>query len=134
MDFSVINAALKSSFDVSAAADDSGTYTCDVQSTGASYPDLTLTVTATDLQPLDFTANVAPAGSTSVTELGVIAYVLQVKASGKLGPAVEVGWLSGNDRLIILRYTFPSSGTTAAATALQPKLIALAKKIDGATV
>ena len=85
LDFNVINAALGSTFDVAAAATSSETYTCDVQTTAATYPDLTLTVTATDLLPLDFTATVAPAGSTSVPKLGKIGYVLQVAATAKLG-------------------------------------------------
>jgi hypothetical protein len=134
LDFGVINAALGSSFNVAAAADSSETYTCDVQATTATYPDLTLTVTATDLLPLDFTATVAPAGSTPVQKLGKIGYVLRVAATTKLGPAVEVGWLSGNDRLIIMRYTFAKSASTAAATALKTKMITLAHAVDGTTV
>jgi len=134
LDFHVINAALGSSFNVAAAAASSDTYTCDVQASAAAYPDLTLTVTATDLLPLDFTSSVVPSGSSSVTKLGKIGYVLQVAATTKLGPAIEVGWLSGNGRLIIMRYTFPKSATAADATSLKTKMIALARVVDGTTV
>ncbi len=134
LDFNVINAALGSTFSVAAAATSSATYTCDVQTMDAGYPDLTLTVTATDLLPLDFTATVAPAGSTSVPKLGKIGYALEIAATTKLGPAIEIGWLSGNDRLILMRYTFPKSATAAAATALKSKMITLAQAVDGTTV
>lgn len=134
LDFHVVNAALGTAFDVAASADASDTFTCDVQATAAAYPDLTLTVTATDLLPLDFTANVAPAGSLPVTKLGKIGYVLQIAATTKLGPAIEVGWLSGNDRLIIMRFTFAKSASAADATALKSKMLTLARVVDGTTV
>ena len=107
LDFHVINAALGSSFNVAAAAASNDTYTCDVQASAAAYPDLTLDRDRDRPAPLDFTASVAPSGSSSVTKLGKIGYVQQVAPTTKLGPAIEVGWLSGNDRLIIMRYTFP---------------------------
>jgi hypothetical protein len=134
LNFDEISKALGVTFNVAAAATSGDTYTCDIQSTTASYPDLSLAITATDLLPLDFTAQVAPSGSKPVTKLGKIGYVLQVKATTSVGPAVEVGWLSGNERLIVMRYTFPTNATASDATALASKMITLAHTVDATTV
>jgi hypothetical protein len=134
MDFKVVNAALGSQFDVAGAADKSGTYTCVLQDDSATYPNLTLSITATTLAPADFTASISPSGSKPVSNLGKIGYVVQVKATATVGPAVEVGWLSGNDRLIIMRYTFPTDSAATAATAASDGMTALARTVDATTV
>jgi hypothetical protein len=43
---------------------------------------------------------------------------------------VEVGWLSGNGRLLVLRYRCPSEVTAEEVGALTPKLVALAKEVE----
>jgi len=134
MDFKVVNDALGSQFDVAGAADKSGTYTCVLQDDSATYPSLTLSITATTLAPADFTASITPSGSKSVSNLGKIGYVVQVKATATVGPAVEVGWLSGNDRLIIMRYTFPTDSAASAATAASNGMTTLARTVDATTV
>jgi hypothetical protein len=133
MDFGTVAKQLGITFTVSAAADSSGTYTCVLQESSGTYPNLVLSITATDLSAADFKANVAPTGSTSVPELGKIAYQLQVPATKSAGPAVEIGWLSGNNRLIVFRYTFPTGTGADVATALGPKMVNLSQIVDQTT-
>jgi hypothetical protein len=130
LDYKVINAALGTQFDVDASAQKSGTYTCVVQGI-APQPDLALSITATSLTSADFVAQVKPSGSTSVTKLGKVGYSAAIKATASAGPSVEVGWLSGNNRLIILRYT---AATGKPAAQLTNALVSLARKVDATTV
>jgi len=134
LDYATVAQAIGTTFDVAAAADSSGTYTCALQRSAGALPTLTLTITATDLTPLDFTTNVNPAGSKAVSGLGKIGYSIVIDPTSSAGPAAEVGWLSGNGRLILMRYVFPKGSATATATALVPKLISLAKLVDQTTV
>ena len=134
LDFNTVAKQLGTAFTVSAAADTSGTFSCVLQESSGSYPRLTLSITATELSPDDFTADVKPKGSTSVAELGKTAYEAQVSAPESAGPVIEVGWLSGNDRLIIFRYAFPTGTSPDVSKALAPKMVSLAKIVDQTTV
>jgi hypothetical protein len=129
--YKIINAALGTHFDVAAAADTSGTYSCVVQAATA-YPNLTLSITATDLTPTDFTADIKPTGSVAVAQLGKIGYSAQIAATSTTGPATEVGWLSGNDRLIIMRYT--AAPGASAAGSITDGMVSLARTVDATTV
>jgi len=131
MDYKVINSALATSFDVAASADKSGTYTCVIEGSH-SLPDLTLAVTATSLTPADFTAHVAPKGSSSVSKLGLVGYKTTVKATSSAGAGLEIGWLSGNDRLIQLRYT-GAVGSSVPST-LSDGMTSLARTVEATTV
>lgn len=134
LDFNTVAKQLGTAFTISAAADTSGTYSCVLREPSGSYPSLTLSITATKLSPADFTADVKPKGSTSVAELGKIAYEAQVSATKSAGPVIEVGWLSGNDRLIVFRYAFPTGTSSSVSKALAPKMVNLAKIVDQTTV
>jgi hypothetical protein len=134
LNYATVAAQVGTTFTVAAAADSSGTYSCVLQKASGTYPSLTLSITATDLSPADFGATVTPKGASSVGGLGKVGYEQQVAASKSAGPAVEVGWLSGNDRLIVFRYVTPPGTSTAAAKALGPKMISLAKIVDRTTV
>ncbi len=132
MDYGVINDVLGTDFDVAAAADKSDSYTCVMQSAAQDFPDLTLSITATDLTTSDFKADVKPSKSATVKELGKIGYEVERAADKTNGPAIEVGWLSGNERLIVLTFAYPQDGTVDPA--MVDNVIELAKKIDGTTV
>lgn len=134
LNFGTVAKQIGTAFTVAAAADTSGTFSCVLQESSAPYPSLTLSITATDLAPADFTANVKPKGATSVPGLGKIAYETQVAATKSAGPVIEVGWLSGNDRLIVFRYAFPAGTLAAVSNALKPKMVNLAKIVDQTTV
>ncbi len=134
LDFNVIRSVLGTAFDVAAAADTGGTYSCVVQGTAASHPDMALSITATDLTAAEFKANAQPDGARPVTALGTIGYEIRNPAPSGAGPVIEVGWLSGNDRLIVLRYTCATNVSAAAVAALEPKMIKMAQTVDATTV
>lgn len=132
LDYATINNALGTNFDVAASADKSDSYTCVVQSSSASFPDLTLSITATDLSVSDFQSDVAPSKSKKVSSLGKVGYEIEHAASGGNGPTIEVGWLSGNERLIVMTYAYAPDAQTDPA--LVGKMNELARAVDGATV
>lgn len=132
LDYATINSVLGTEFSVAASADKSDSYTCVVQGSSSSYPDLTLSITATDLTPSDFSSDVKPSKSTTVKDLGKVGYEIERPAGNGIGASIEVGWLSGNERLIILTYVYESGATTESA--LVDKMIELAKRIDVTTV
>jgi hypothetical protein len=73
---------------------------------------------------------VPPKGAAPVDELGKVGYTVTLAPDAGAGPAVEVGWLSGNSRILVLRYRCPAATGPDDVGALSPKLVALAKKID----
>ena len=130
LDYEQIEQVIGVAFDVAAAGDALDTFTCVLQPQGASLPDLTLAVTPTTVDSVVFKNTVMPKGSTAVANLGRVAYSAVLPAGASSGPVVEVGWLAGNGRLIVLRFRFPTGAAAGDATALAPKLAELGKKID----
>jgi hypothetical protein len=134
MNFATVRKELGTAFTVAAAADSSGSYSCVLQESSGSLPSLTLSITATDLSTADFKTNVVPSGSSPISELGKIAYRKIVPATKSTGPSIEVGWLSGNNRLIIFRYVCARDTPTATSSALGTKMVSLAQIVDQTTV
>ncbi len=132
LDYDTINTTLGTHFDVAASADKSDSFTCVVQGASAGLPDLTLSITATDLTPSDFTTDVKPAKSSAVAGLGKIGYEIEHPPGDGNGSTIEVGWLSGNDRLIVMTYAYAAGQTVD--DKMVTAMIELAKKIDGTTV
>lgn len=130
LDYDVIEAAIGVRFAVAAAATSTATFTCVLQPDGAGVPDLSLAVTATEADQSVFRSVVIPNGATTVEDLGKVGYRAGVPASATAGPGVEVGWLSGNQRLMVLRYHSSIGTAQTDVDALAPKLVDLAKKID----
>jgi hypothetical protein len=131
LDFDKTNETLKTAFDVAAAGQSGETYTCVLRAVKAEYPMLTLAVTATnaDVGVIQSSA-VWPKGAVHVGDLGQVAYRANLGAAGDHGPGVEVGWLSGNQRLIIVRVQVAAG---AALPDYQP-VVALAKTVDATSV
>jgi len=135
VDYDVITADTGAVFDVAAADQVNETYTCVLQRQGASLPDLSLSVTSVqDLDPTTFKAKVQPKTATAVPDLGKLGYSVVRPATGGAGPAVEVGWLSGNQRLIVLRLRTAAGTGQDQARDLVPKLVVLARTIDVTSV
>jgi hypothetical protein len=132
LDYAAIEEVLGTRFDVAAASTHKDTDTCMVQANGAPRPDLMLSVTETAADAATFTSEVAPDGAKAVKGLGKAAYRTSRAATGKAGPTAEVGWLTGDKRLITLRYTCVSDEPKATAEELSVKLIELAKAVDKA--
>jgi hypothetical protein len=134
MNYEQVSAALGVAFEVAAASSNGDTYTCVLQRGDGGLPDLSLAVSPTLADPTVFKATVVPKGAPTLNDLGKVGYSVAVPAADGAGPGVEVGWLSGNQRLMSLRYRGPAGTDPAAAAALTPKLVELAKKVDQASV
>jgi len=133
LSFEQVDAVLGVDLGAAGASNSGDTYTCVLRKVETPLPDLSLAVSPTVADPAVFTASVAPKGSTSVPDLGKVAYSRSVPAANGAGPGAEVGWLSGNQRLMVLRYRTPPGTPAGDATALIPKLVDLAKKVDQAS-
>jgi hypothetical protein len=134
LDFDVIAAIIGTSFDVAAASQTGATYTCVLEQTQQNLPDLALSVTSTQADVGIFKKKVVPAGAAVVADLGKSGYRAPVPAGSGAGPGVEVGWLSGHQRIITLRLRTRPGTAPADVAALTPKLVLLAKQIDMTTV
>jgi hypothetical protein len=134
MNFDLVKSALGVGFDVAGAGDAGDTFTCVLQRVDSPLPDLTLAVTPTLADTAIFHDKVAPKGATIHSDLGKLGYSRSVPAAGGAGPGAEVGWLSGNQRLMVLRYRSAAGAPAGDVTALLPKLVSLAKKVDQASV
>lgn len=134
LEYPVIEQILGARFDVAAATRRKDSYTCVVRATEASHPDLVLTVTPTTVDTSVFRDTVVPKGAKAVGKLGKAAYRVAVAPAAGQGPGLEVGWLTGDERLVTLRYTLRAGAQKASADALVPRLIDLAKKIDQSSV
>lgn len=130
IEYPMVERAVGARFNVSAATELDGTESCVLRDEKVALPDLALSVTPTAADPAIFKQEAVPSGGQSVPGLGKSAYRL-TSAPAKGKPAVaEVGWLSGDGRLITLHYTCASGANRAVADALAPKLVALAKLIE----
>jgi hypothetical protein len=134
MNFDLVKASLGVDFDVAGAGNVDDSYTCVLQKVKAPLPDLTLSVTPTVADTGLFHDKVIPKGATVLSELGKLGYSRTLPGSGGAGPVAEVGWLSGNGRLMVLRYRGASGTSAGDVSALVPKLVDLAKKVDQASV
>lgn len=130
LDYPAIEQAIGIRFEVAAASRHGKTNTCVLRVEATARPELALSVTATTADASIFADEVVPSGGKAVKGLGKTAYRSTVAATKSTGLLVEIGWLTGDGRLVNLRYTFPSGEEPADADALAPKLIGLAKKID----
>ncbi|ROT32870.1 hypothetical protein EF879_06745 [Micromonospora sp. HM5-17] len=130
LDYPVIEEAIGVRFEVSAASRYGKTDTCVVRGEAADGPELALAVSPTTADSGIFADEVVPRGGTSVKGLGKAAYRATTKAAKGSGPGVEVGWLTGNGRLVNLRYTFPEGDEPVDLDEFAGKLVTLAKKID----
>jgi hypothetical protein len=130
LDFGTVAQELGTTFDTAGGAQVDNTYTCAVTRAGQQFPDLSLSLSGTDVDDLIFTISVAPDGSTPVKRLGRAAYLLPVAASAGHGPGIEYGWLSSKPRLVVVRYTFAVGATQADVDAMAPKLLVLAERVE----
>ncbi|MGI5215970.1 hypothetical protein [Plantactinospora sp. CA-290183] len=130
LDYPVIEQATGVRFEVSAASRHGKTDTCVVRGEDADRPELALSVSPTTADAGIFADEVVPSGGSSVPGLGKAAYRSVTGATTGSGPGVEIGWLTGDKRLVALKYTFPSGEERSVAEDFGAKLLALAKRID----
>lgn len=130
LDYDVIEKMIGARFDVAAAGETSDSFTCVLQSLSGSLPDLSLSITQTKADPSVFKDTVVPDDADSVSDLGKVGYSAAVPAKSGAGPGVEVGWLSGDRQVVVLRYRSPKGTATDDVAKLTDKLVDLAKTID----
>ncbi|MBT8224812.1 MAG: hypothetical protein HKP61_14525, partial [Dactylosporangium sp.] len=130
LDYPTIRDTLGLSFSVAAAAQQGETYTCLVQPSGASFPDLALSVTPSIADEKAFQTAAMPEGATKVEGLGKIGYSAPIEAAADAGPGVQIGWLAGNGRLLVLRLRLVPGEAPGPAAERTAQLVELAKIID----
>src|SRR2546421_12002065 len=133
MSFDQVAAALAVDFGAAGAGNTGDTYTCVLRKVESALPDLSLTVSPTVADPAVFKASVTPKGSTPLGALGKIGYSRTVPAAAGGGPGAAGRLLASNQRLMILRYRTAPDTPPGDVTALVPKLVDLAKKVDQAS-
>ncbi|BCJ72952.1 hypothetical protein CS0771_24960 [Catellatospora sp. IY07-71] len=131
LDFPRIEQHLGAKLSISGAAVHQKTNTCVARPTDADLPELSISVTPSKADVAVFKDAMLPDGAKAVTGLGRVAYQQTRPAAKGRGPYVEVGWLAGNARLLVLKVTLPVGGD---AGALAPEAVELAKEIDRAGV
>jgi hypothetical protein len=130
LDFGMVNAKLGLNLSVAAGASMDNSFSCVLQTAGASYPDLVLSVSTTAIGADIFGSNIQPKDAQTVQGLGLVGYQMPTPAADKAGPGVEVGWLTGNKRIIKLSLRLSAGTPDEKATEAMPKMIELAKLID----
>lgn len=130
-DYAFIQDKIGVKFEVAASGQVDDTSTCVVQTIADDYPDLALSVV--ESTPADvklFNAELKPDKATTVKGLGKAGYRFNAAASGAHGPVVEIGWLSEAKQLQTLRFTFAKTAKAADVTAMNTKLLDLARAMD----
>jgi hypothetical protein len=130
LDYAVVAQTLGATFDVAAASQSGSSVSCVLQTRTASYPDLELTVAPTKADVKAFRTAVMPKGAATVPGLGRIGYSAAAPPLDAAGPGVEVSWLTGNGKLLLLRYRLAGDAAPELATAATPKLVQLALQLD----
>jgi hypothetical protein len=125
--FETLEQVLGQHYSIAASATKDTTNTCVVRTEAAPVPEVAVSVTPSKADAAVFTDVVKPKGSTAVAGVGRVAYEQIIAGKAPNGPLLEVGWLTGDSRLLFLRWTL-APGADAAAAA--PKLVALAKELD----
>jgi hypothetical protein len=130
-DYAFIKSKIGVTFDVAASDQVDDTSTCVVQTVSGDWPDLALSVVESTQADADlFLDELKPAKATTLKGLGKAAYRLNSAASGGHGPVVEIGWLSEAKQLQTLRFTFAKTAKSTDVTAMNGKLLTLAKAMD----
>lgn len=132
LDYAVVEQAIGVSFEVAAGGQQDATQTCVLQLAGATSPDLTLAVTPSGADAAVFRSTVMPKGAAQLTGLGKAGYQSPVAAAPDAGrgPGAEIGWLSGDNRILVLRATLAADADPQAAADLGGRLVELAKTLE----
>lgn len=127
--FDTVEKATGIRFDVAAAGKQGKSQTCVIRSERAIKPDLTLAVSRTSIDLAGFKADVVPRGAKMVKGLGQAGYQ-GVTTPKEYGPAAEVGWLTKDGQLAVLRYHLPAGQGRTVANEISVKLVTLAKQLQ----
>jgi hypothetical protein len=130
-DYAFIRDKIGVTFSVAAADQVDDTSTCVVQTADGDYPDLMLSVVeSTTADSKLFLSDLKPDKAATLKGLGKAGFRLDSAASGDHGPSVEISWLSEANQLQTLKFTFARSAPAGDVTAMNGKLLTLAKAMD----
>jgi hypothetical protein len=130
-DYGFIQEKIGVTFNVAAADQIDDTSTCVVQTVDGAYPDLILSVVeSTTADAKLFLSDLKPDKATTLKGLGKAAYRVNATASGDHGPSVEISWMSEANQLQTLKFTFGKTALADDVTAMNGKLLNLAKAMD----
>jgi hypothetical protein len=130
-DYAFIHDKIGVTFNVAAADQVDDTSTCVVQTVDGAYPDLMLSVVeSTTADAKLFISDLKPDKAATLKGLGKAAFRLNSAAAGVHGPSVEISWLSEAKQLQTLKFTFAKTAKAADVTAMNTKLLTLAKAMD----
>lgn len=130
-DYGFIRDKIGVAFNVAAADQVDDTSTCVVQTVDGNYPDLMLSVVeSTTADAKLFLSDLKPDKAATLKGLGKAGFRLNAAAAGDHGPSVEISWLSEANQLQTLKFTFPKTAKPADVTAMNTKLLTLAKAMD----
>jgi hypothetical protein len=77
-----------------------------------------------------FLSDLKPDKAATLKGLGKAGFRLNSAASGDHGPSVEISWLSEANQLQTLKFTFAKTARTTDVTAMNGRLLSLAKAMD----
>jgi hypothetical protein len=130
-DYPFIKEKIGVDFTVAAAGSADDTSTCVVQTVTGDWPDLTLSVVESTAADADlFSSELKPEKASTLKGLGKAGYRLNTGAKDGHGPTVEIGWLSQAKQLQSLRFTFAKGAKQSDITAMNTKLLDLAKAMN----
>ncbi|HEY0535364.1 MAG TPA: hypothetical protein VGD29_27570 [Actinoplanes sp.] len=130
-DYAFIQEKVGVTFNVAAADQVDDTSTCVVQTVEGGYPDLMLSVVeSTTADAKLFLSDLKPDKAATLKGLGKAGFRLNSAASGDHGPSVEISWLSEANQLQTLKFTFAKTARTTDVTAMNGRLLSLAKAMD----
>ncbi len=130
-DYAFIEDQIGVRFTVAAGQTVDKTSTCVVQTENGAASYLVYSVvdsTAADAEL--FTESITPAKATKVKGLGQAGYQLLGKATGGVGPSIEVTWLSEAEQMQSLKFTFAKGAPAGSVTDMSKRLVSMARTMD----
>lgn len=131
LDYEQLQRVLGLTFTMAASSIREATSSCVYRDEQQNLPELSLSVSPTAADVAVFRAAVQPAGATAVPGLGKVGFQSARNADASRPASVEVGWLAGNARLLLLKLSVPAG---VGPTDFASKVVELAKEVDRLSV
>ncbi|MFY1633122.1 hypothetical protein ACN27F_07495 [Solwaraspora sp. WMMB335] len=129
LDYDVIEEKVGFRFEVAAASSSGKTQSCILRPAAEPLPDLVVSISETRASASVFANDVAPVGAKEIKDLGKAAYWVPIKPDPDTGygAALEVNWITGDPKLMSVRWTFAVGDDELSAVELAPKMVDLAR-------
>jgi hypothetical protein len=132
LDFTAFSEATGQPFSVAEAGGADEVTSCVLLTTIGSLPEITFTKAQTTTDTDTYETEIPPKGAETIKDLGKTAYSAVRKAEGKIGPAVEIGWLT-KGQMYSLRYTTAAGTDKDTAAKTVKALVSVARQVGEAT-